>query len=369
MARGVQSTSGRTRKTLSFYPGPSKVEPEVPRYVIEAHQKGILSANHRSPAFESLYQEVCGLLQKRLRVPQDYGILFTSSATECWEIIAQSLVAEGAFHLYNGAFGAKWFEYSRRLHKGISGQAFDVQEQAPVETLRLPKDTSLIALTHNETRNGTQWSKRDLVAIRERFPEQLIAVDATSSMAGVRLPFEAADVWYASVQKCFGLPAGLGVMLLSPAAMEAARVKGEKQHYNSLTYLLYQMENNQTGHTPNVLGIWLLAKVLKKRRGMKATDRIVRRHRQNWREFLKTLPHVKELVSDPTVASDTVITLELDADLVTMLLQEAQSAGFVLGKGYGAWQANTIRIANFPQHTQTDIQRLQEFLQAWFSQR
>jgi phosphoserine aminotransferase len=36
--------------------------------------------------------------------------------------------------------------------------------------------------------------------------------------------------------------------------------------------------------------------------------------------------------------------------------------GIELGKGYGEWKANTVRIANFPSHTEADIHQLTKLL-------
>ena len=55
------------------------------------------------------------LLKEKLDIPKDYTIFFTSSATECWEILAQSLIVTRSFHIYNGAFGEKWYDYTLRL--------------------------------------------------------------------------------------------------------------------------------------------------------------------------------------------------------------------------------------------------------------
>ena len=97
---------------ISFYPGPSRVHTEVPAYVRDAYDEGILSINHRSDEFVQMCERTIGLLKERLNVPKDYTIFFTGSATECWEIIAQSLITDKSYHIYNGAFGQKWFDYT-----------------------------------------------------------------------------------------------------------------------------------------------------------------------------------------------------------------------------------------------------------------
>ena len=64
---------------ISFYPGPSRVYDEIPRYVADAHKKGILGMNHRSEAFVKLSKKTIGLLRKKLGVPADFTIFFTTS--------------------------------------------------------------------------------------------------------------------------------------------------------------------------------------------------------------------------------------------------------------------------------------------------
>ena len=88
----------KSKTLISFYPGPSRVYDDIPKYVKEAHKEGVLSMNHRSDEFMALYKETVSLLQKKLNIPKDYTILFTSSATECWEMIAQSLIEKESIH-------------------------------------------------------------------------------------------------------------------------------------------------------------------------------------------------------------------------------------------------------------------------------
>ena len=114
---------------ISFYPGPSRVHDEVPRYVKDAHHDGILSMNHRSDTFVKMSEKTIGLLKRKLTIPRNYTVFFTSSATECWEIIAQSLIQTKSYHLYNGSFGQKWFDYTHRLHPNAEPLPFGIDEE------------------------------------------------------------------------------------------------------------------------------------------------------------------------------------------------------------------------------------------------
>ncbi|MCU0352951.1 MAG: aminotransferase class V-fold PLP-dependent enzyme, partial [Cytophagales bacterium] len=245
----------------TFYPGPSKVYPQVRQYLSDAYDSGILSVNHRSAAFMEVCEKTFSLLHEKLNIPADYAIVFVSSATECWEIIAQSFVEKASFHLYNGAFGQKWFEYTNKikpafgLSADIDSSLFELLGQLPPPNEKMLREAEMLCLTHNETSNGTQISTVEINTFRQTFPDKLVAVDTTSSLGGADLPIAEADLWFASVQKCLGLPAGLGLLIVSPRAVATAERLGDNRFYNSFNFMRDNALKLQTHYTPNVLGI------------------------------------------------------------------------------------------------------------------
>jgi phosphoserine aminotransferase len=347
---------------ISFYPGPSRVHDEIPDYVKDACKAGILSINHRSGEFMEMSEKTIALLKSKLEIPNEYTVFFTASATECWEIIAQSVIEKNSFHIYNGAFGRKWFEYTRKLRTGASGHSFAIDELVNVKKLRISRDATVICLTQNETSNGTQVSNEIIGQIRERYPDQLIAVDATSSMAGILLDFAVADIWFASVQKCFGLPAGLGLMICSAEAMARVKKIGEKKHYNSLTFMAEMMVKWQTPFTPNVLNIYLLNCVMNASKPIREVHlKIAERYRM-WLDFFDHKTSVQHLIRNEAARSLTVIPVAAKEALVTAIKSRAKKNGFLLGEGYGDLKASTFRIANFPAIKKKEIYALMEFL-------
>ena len=89
----------------------------------------------------------------------------------------------------------------------------------------------------------------------------MIAVDVTSTFGALRMDWSMADAWFGSVQKCVGLPAGLGFTILSPRAMDKARSRGGARRVAGWQDVLHMAERlavGQTVETPNVLGIALL---------------------------------------------------------------------------------------------------------------
>lgn len=348
---------------ISYYPGPSKVWDKLPLYMQDAWQEGILSVNHRSQDFMKISRETLRLLHEKLHVPEDYTILFTSSATECWEIIAQSILGDAkSLHLFNGAFGEKWHEYNQKITGNASAHAFSPNELPELSQIKAEADTLLIALTHNETSTGTALPEEYMRQIRDAYPEKLIGVDATSSMAGVNLPYETADIWYGSVQKCFGLPAGLGILICSPKAVERAKELGENSHYNSLLFMLEKIADAQTSYTPNVLGIYLLMRSLQDRPEIKVTAELLNKRFQQWVQFFEQYPSMNLLIRNQEVRSQTVLTIEGTPEKIDQLKKAAKEEGLYIGNGYGPWKNSTFRIANFPALTEEEIETLQKFL-------
>ena len=347
---------------ISFYPGPSRVDQNIPEYVYDAYHTGILSINHRSRKFTQLCRETIELLKKKLVIPEDYTIVFTSSATECWEIIAQSLTDEHSYHFYNGQFGQKWFNYTKKLKYHAIGYQFGASNELKTAEIDLSSEAGTICITHNETSNGTQVSVPRIAKLRSKYPDHLIAVDATSSMAGVFLDFKQADIWFASVQKCFGLPAGMAIMICSPAAIKTASEIQENKHYNSFNFLVENIQKYQTPYTPNVLNIYLLNRVMAERKRIDKIEKRIHKRREAYEEIIINSSRFSLHVSNKHVRSDTVIVVEGKPEDIVSIKKKAEKAGFTLGNGYGQLKDTTFRIANFPSLKKNEVKDLRAFL-------
>lgn len=350
---------------ISFYPGPSRVHDEIPKYVKDAFTQGIMSINHRSHDFVSMSEKTIKLLKQKLNIPRNYTVFFTSSATECWEIIAQSVVTDKSYHLYNGSFGQKWFDYTKRIHPFAEPMPFDVNEKLDPKKLIFDLKEGIICITQNETSNGTQVNNAIIRAIKKNNPSYLLAIDATSSMAGIDLDFKSADIWLASVQKCFGLPAGLGLMVCSPQTIERVKTINEKNHYNSLAFMTEMMDKWQTPFTPNVLGIYLLMRVLENMEAIKTTHDLIEERYNKWVNFLKNRKNIRHFVNEEAVQSYTVIPVTADEQIVAAIKKNAKKEGILLGEGYGNYKPVTFRIANFPALKEKEIKTLMKFLEKY----
>ncbi len=334
---------------LNFYPGPSKLYPQVKEILGQAYDSGILSCNHRSPEGMELISEAIQITKQHLNIPSDYHLYFTSSATECWEIVSQSLLRGKVQFLYNGAFGKKWFKYavlnpSSGSNLQLRGSRFEINQT--IANIEIDPDNDCICAVSNETSNGTQIANNELDTLRKNHPKALICLDATSGLGGRDFDIKNADVWFASTQKCFGLPAGLGLLIVSPRTIEKAIEINDKNYYNSLLFIHENFQKSQTHYTPNMLGIYTLKNLLTRLDNCKVIAKKNKIRASYIYQSISEIPHLQPLVNNPDSRSETVISC-LHPD-PKALISTFKAKGITLGKGYGEWLDTTFRIANFP---------------------
>jgi len=314
----------------------------VATYLQDAMNEGILSQNHRSMPFMEMLKECISVFKQKQNIPDNYEVYFTSSATECWEIVGQSLVKNHSHHVFNGAFGEKWFEYASRLGKTTSSSKFDFQETLNVN---ISSSADIWCFTQNETSNATQINNSFFSKLNI---EALIAVDVTSSLGGIELDWKSCDIWLASVQKCLGLPAGMGIIICSPKAIKRAEEIGDYNHYNSLLFIRDNFKKYQTHYTPNILGIYLLMRVMHQVPDIQTISSLIKERAKEFYEFISQETNLDLLIINEEVRSETVFAIKGTVDEILVLKQKAKENNIILGNGYGAWKDTTFRIANFP---------------------
>lgn len=344
---------------MTFYPGPSKVYPQVANYLQEAFTEGVLSLNHRSEACMAITRGAVEGLHQKLNIPDDYHIYFIASATEAWEIIAQSLTRQKSLHYYNGAFGEKWADYAEKLIQRVERVPFELNKLPDLQNSTNFDD--IVCITQNETSNGTQI--KELAPFRATFPDAIIAVDATSSLGGIELNYKNGDVWFASVQKCLGLPAGMAVMVCSPRAIQRATEINDYKFYNSLLFIHDNFRKFQTHYTPNVLNIYLISRITTEISNISIIDKSIKQRAKKWYDFFEH-NGVKCLVNNPEVRSDTVIAIEGTQEEIRAIKALTQAKGITLGNGYGSWKDTTFRIANFPAIEDDEVETLMKILES-----
>jgi phosphoserine aminotransferase len=353
----------------NFTPGPSQLYFTVSDHARQAFRDGIPSISHRSKLFETISKETTDGLRELLRVPADHHIFFTSSATEVWERIIENLVEEKSFHFVNGSFSKRFYEIALQLKRkaekseAAEGDGFSLG-------IGVPKEADLIALTHNETSTGVSVPLDFIYSFRKSNPDALIAVDAVSSLPYPDIDIKQIDTLFFSVQKGFGLPAGLGVWIVNQRCIEKSEKLLQKGlstgSYHNIPSLLSHAKKNQTPETPNVLGIYLLNKVIQDflRRGIDAIRKETEYKSALLYQALEQHELIAPFVKDKAFRSKTVIVADTQAytENVTKFLS---SKALFPGDGYGASKKTQLRFANFPAHSKEQYELLADSLAAF----
>lgn len=353
-----------------FTPGPAAMYPTISNHVQQAFANQIPSLSHRSKAFEAIYQQTYENIRTIFQLPDNYAMLFTGSATEIWERLLQNCVAQESFHLVNGAFSRRFYDFAQllgktaHLHEVAFGEGFDIAE------LTIPETCEMICVTHNETSSGVSMPATDICILKEQHPDKLLVVDMVSSAPIPQLNFDKIDAAYFSVQKAFGLPAGLGVWLVNRHCLEKAQsLEAQGQitgTYHRLTNLWKSFDKFQTPPTPNVLGIYLLSQVTTDMLN-KGMDQI-RRETEVKAKILYSAFANREVfqgfevfVKNPEHRSEVVVVINTPQS-AKELIAATEKHGIVLGSGYSQYKDKQIRIANFPAVEVADVERLVDVL-------
>lgn len=356
-------------KKIFFTPGPAQLHPTAVAHFETALKNDLASISHRSKEFQKIYQDLSTGLKKLLAIPEDYHVFIVSSGTEAMERTIQNCVGKYSFHFVNGAFSKRFFITAKELGKNPSLHEIPAGEGFLLQSVKIPQKTELLCFTHNETSIGVMTPASQIEMVVKKHPELLVAVDAVSSAPYGNFDYRLLDVVFFSVQKLFGLPAGLGIMIVSPRAIKKSQEllgKGiSTGSYHSFTSLIKSAEKYQTPETPPVLQMYVLGNVINDMLtvGIDTLRKETEQKAKLLYDFLDSSDSLSAFVKDKQFRSPTVIVADIQKakkDVKKMLAEK----GIIVGSGYGEFKEKQIRIANFPTHSVTDIKKLIKQLQA-----
>ncbi|MBV6479637.1 MAG: Phosphoserine aminotransferase [Ignavibacteria bacterium] len=354
------------KKKIYFTPGPTQLHPSVEKYIRHALDENVCSINHRSQEFMEIFGNTVCSLKKLMNIPEEFSVFFLSSATECMDRMIQNCVEKNSLHFVNGAFAERYFKTAVELNKNAEkiesafGEGFDFSN---LKTGSLPE---LVCITQNETSTGVALDLNDIYKIKKLFPETILSIDIVSSAPYVNPDFTIIDSAFFSVQKGFGLPAGLGVLIVNEKCISKARVMHSKKvagSYHNFVSLYDNAQKKQTSETPNVLGIFLLGKICEEliHYGIKKIRSETEDKSKLIYDCLDKNSKLNAFVKSNELRSKTVIAVNTgDKQKIVkkMLLDE----GLIVGSGYGKLKDSQIRIANFPMHKHEDISTITQIL-------
>jgi phosphoserine aminotransferase len=347
-----------------FGSGPSKVRAEAVASLSLA-AKGPLGTSHRQKPVKSVVGRLRSGLVELFGLPEGYEVVLGNGGTTAfWDVATFCLIERHSQHLSFGEFSAK-FSAAAQAAPWLDDPEV-VTSPAGTHPLALGRPgTDLYALTHNETSTG--------VMMEIRRPEgadagALVAVDATSAAAGLRVDAAEFDVYYFAPQKGFASDGGLWIALLSPAAV--ARVgqlagPGSTRFVPAFLDLGIALENSrldQTYNTPAV-GTLLLAvdqlEWMLGNGGLEFSAARCDRSAEILYGWAESTAYTAPFVAKPDERSHVVGTIDFDASVdASVVARVLRANGIVDTEPYRKLGRNQLRVAMFPAIEPSDVAAL-----------
>jgi len=340
-------------------PGPTEVSQEILRE--QAHPL----IGHRSKEFLKLYDGIKEKLTKFFELPAGYKPTVTTASGALWfDIVGRSIVKNKALVCANGAFSERFGKAIRECGKTADFLEVEwgkvVKPEAVAEKLETGEyDT--VTVCHNESSTGARSPIHDIgKLIRRDYPNVMLAIDSVSSMAGDKiLPAEiGCDVIFASTQKCFALPPGLAVALVSDRALERAIQVPNRGAYTNLVEIFEFEKKHQTPSTPNIP----LFYALNKRMDLlleETYDKVYQRHKDMAKYTQQWAKKHFELFPEQGYESITVSCVKNTlGKSFKELSQKLAEKGFLIGNGYGKLKDVTFRIGHMGEWNTAGIKQV-----------
>jgi len=367
LCRKLRLPTSNGMNNIYFTVGPTQTHPKLGEYLNEGLEKGIYSISHRGKQFGELFTHTVSSLKTLLNIPPDFHVFFIGSATEGMELILENCVENKSFHFVNGAFSKRFFQTAQGLRKSPEKHEAPADEGFDMHKASIPADAELVCLTQNETSTGVKIDMPDIRALRLKHPDKLFAIDVVSSTPYATVDYDAVDCSFFSVQKGFGMPSGLGVLIVNDKCIK----KSEKLHakginigsFHNFPALLKSAGKNQTPETPNTMAIYVLGRICDSyiKYGLEKIRTDTDLKAKLLYAFLDNNPRYPAFVKKEPWRSKTVIVAETPEGSAPVLKRLADN-GFIVGAGYGEFKDTHIRIGNFPMHKVSDVKEILNIL-------
>jgi alanine-glyoxylate transaminase/serine-glyoxylate transaminase/serine-pyruvate transaminase len=244
-----------TGRNFLFVPGPTNIPDRVQRAMIVAME------DHRSSRFPDLSTSVLRDLKKVFKTDEGQVFIFPSSGTGAWEAALTNTLSPGDKVLASsfGQFSHLWIDMAQRLGFDVEVQEVEWGEGVPLERTEevLRADSSheikAILACHNETATGVTSDIAGLRRVMDNVGHPaLLCVDAVSSLASIdfRMGEWSVDLAVIGSQKGLMMPAVLGILAVSPKALEAREAAESKRCYFDLADMIAANSSGYFPYTP-----------------------------------------------------------------------------------------------------------------------
>jgi aspartate aminotransferase-like enzyme len=342
-------------------PGPTEVGAEM------LNEQTRFLIGHRAKEFTKLYTGIIEKLNRFFQLPNNYKATVTTSSGTLWfDIVGRNIVTEKALACANGAFSERFGKTMQDCGKQVDflevewGKA--IKPDMIAEKLSSGEYDTL-TICHNETSTGVRNPIYEIgEMVRRDYPNVMLAIDSISGMVGDKIsPSEiGCDVIFASTQKCFALPPGLAIGIVSDRALERAREVPNRGMYTNLVRIFdYYERNHQTPFTPNISLLY----GLDKRMDLlleETPEGVYQRHKDMAEHTRKWAKKHFALFAEPGYESVTVTCVKNTlGKSVKELNEKLAERHFMISNGYGKLAEQTFRIGHMGEW---DLEGIKEVL-------
>ncbi|MGH2697607.1 MAG: phosphoserine transaminase [Actinomycetota bacterium] len=339
-----------------FGAGPSKVRPEALAALSE-RWLDYMGTSHRRPGVKAVVARLRRSLAELFSLPEGYEVLLGNGGTTVlWDAIAFGLIERKSRHYVFGEFSNKFAAaVANAAHLSepeiVASDPGTHPEPAPSE------HADLYALTHNETSTGVA------MPVQRVSPRGLVAVDATSAAAGMRVEASEYDFYYFAPQKGLASDGGLWLALSSPDAVERIESVAASERFVpaslDLEIALVNSRKDQTYNTPALATILLAAEQvdwINSNGGLEWAAARCEKSSSTLYSWAEACPVAKPFVADPSQRSPVVVTIDFDATIdATHITGALRANGIVDTEPYRKLGRNQIRIAVYPAVDPDDV--------------
>jgi aspartate aminotransferase-like enzyme len=345
-----------------FIPGPSEVRPEMLK-VMATPQIG-----HRSQDYKDLHAALIPKLKKLLYTEQEV-FLFTNSSTAVMEAAVRNLCGKKVLSCVNGAFAERWYQMT--LANNIPSKKIEVPWNKPITPELIEPELKTgeydcITVVMNETSVGVRSPIEEIAKVMKKYPKVSFCVDAVSCMAGDKIEADklGIDIVLAGLQKCFALPTGLTVAMVSNRAMEKAATIPYRGYYLDFLMAKKYNDKHQTPSTPAIPQIFALNAQM---------DHILNEEglENRWARHIRLAEIVRKwaldagftLYPEKGYESRTLTCINNTKGIsIAGLNKELGKRGAMISNGYGDLKEKTFRIAHMGDVTEPEIRELLDWI-------
>ena len=244
--------SRRPGRNFLFVPGPTNIPDRVQRAMI------VPSEDHRSSSFPELTLPLFEETKKIFKSREGQIFLFPATGTGAWEAALTNTLSPGDRVLAPryGQFSTLWIDLARRVGLEVEVQEEEWGKGADPdrieEALRADREHRIkaVLVVHNETTTGVT---SDIGAVRKAIDAAghpaMLFVDGVSAIGSIDFRAEEwrVDCAITGSQKGLMLPAGLGIVCVSPKALAAYKTAECRRVYFDFGD---QSKANATGYFP-----------------------------------------------------------------------------------------------------------------------